>query len=205
MGLAKVAISALLGTSATALAFGAVIAMNRPVPPPPPPKESKEVSFQLAQQVKPPAPRPPPPAQRKPAAAPAPPSALLSASLAGMSFGLDAFEGAVIDGSEAAGATGGPVVMTAETVDDPPKAVERVAPQYPARARARAIEGFVTLSLLIGEDGVVRSLEVLEGSPPGVFEDVAAEAVRRWRFQPGMYQGQPVPVRVEQTLDFRLE
>jgi protein TonB len=205
MGLKRAVISALIGTSATVLVFGAVIAMNRPVPPPPPPKESKEVSFQLAQQVKPPAPPPPPPVQRKQAAAPAPPSALLSASLAGMSFGLDAFEGAVIDGSDAAGAAGGPVVMTADTVDDPPKAVERVAPEYPVRARARAIEGFVTLSLLVGEDGVVRSLEVLEASPAGVFDEVAREAVRRWRFQPGMYQGQPVAVRVEQTLDFKLE
>lgn len=193
------------GAVCTVLVLGGVIAMNRPVPPPPPPKKAKEVSFQIEAKAKPPPPPTPPPPRRQAPKRPAPPSALLGASLSGLSFGLDAFEQFAVDGSSAAGGSADDVVMTESTVDDPPKAVSRSAPEYPARARAKAVEGYVTLSVLIGEDGVVRDVQVLEAEPPGVFDEAARGSVRGWRFQPAMYKGRAVSVRVQQTLQFSLE
>lgn len=194
---------ALLGTNLVLLA---VLGLNRPVPPPPPPKEVKEVSFQVAQRTKPPAPKAPAPPPRVAPRSATPPAALLGASLAGLSFGLDAFQDVVVDGSSALdGAGTGEVVMTEATVDVVPRPIHRVPPEYPVRARAKAIEGTVTLSVLVGEDGSVRDVAVLEATPAGVFEESARDAMRQWRFEPGMYQGRAVPVRVDQPLNFALE
>ena len=50
----------------------------------------------------------------------------------------------------------------------------------------------------------VEDIVILEGTPAGVFEDAAKSAIRQWRFEPGEYEGKPVPVRVEQLLRFEL-
>ncbi len=206
MGWARHGAAALIGLGVTQLVALAVLGLNRPVPPPPPPKETKEVSFEIKPQTKPPPKKRAAPPPRAAPKTPAPPAAMLGASLSGLSFGLDAFQNLMVEGSSALeGAAAGDVVMTESTVDDPPKPVERVAPEYPSRARAKAVEGHVNLSVLIGEDGVVRDVQVLESEPAGVFDDAARTALRGWRYQPAMYKGRAVPVRVQQLLRFALE
>jgi periplasmic protein TonB len=46
---------------------------------------------------------------------------------------------------------------------------------------------------------ITRSLDRTFG-----LDEKAIEAVRQWRFVPGMLKGQPVPVRVSVVLDFTL-
>ena len=46
---------------------------------------------------------------------------------------------------------------------------------------------------------------VVESDPPDTFDDAAIEAARGWRFEPGRDEGNPVAVRVRQTLRFSLE
>ncbi len=43
--------------------------------------------------------------------------------------------------------------------------VNRVEPQYPAIAKAAHISGVVHLRAIIGKDGTVRELEVVDGNP----------------------------------------
>ena len=43
--------------------------------------------------------------------------------------------------------------------------VNRVEPQYPAIAKAAHISGTVHLRAIIGKDGTVRQLEVVDGNP----------------------------------------
>ncbi len=96
------------------------------------------------------------------------------------------------------------LVMTEKSVDKPPRAVQQVAPKYPPRAQAQSITGKVVLALLIGAQGDVQEVQVVSSEPPGVFDQAAIQAVRRWRFQPAMYKGSPVKVRAQQVLKFEL-
>ena len=52
--------------------------------------------------------------------------------------------------------------------------------------------GHVVVNLLIGIDGNVKAIKVLEADPPGVFEKAVIQAVRFWRFEPAVYDSQPV-------------
>lgn len=95
--------------------------------------------------------------------------------------------------------------------------VLRVSPIYPSWARLRYIEGWVDLEYTVLVDGSVVDPVVIDSSanrtsrtresmriPRGVFNDAALEAIVRWRFKPRVINGQPVPVRVVQRINFDL-
>jgi protein TonB len=89
--------------------------------------------------------------------------------------------------------------------DTAPRLVEHAAPRYPAEARRKGIEGEVRVSLLVGEDGRVREVRILEASPSGIFDESAREAARSWLFEPARRGGEPVLSRVEAPIRFELE
>lgn len=192
--------------AATATILGGILWLNQPPPPPSAKPTGTPVAFDVAPPRKPPPSKKPPPPRTPPPRTPPPPAAMLGANLSGLAFGISAFEGLAVGASDdVLGAGGAGVVMTESTVDVVPRPVSRSAPEYPARARARGLQGSVNLSVLVGEDGAVRDVVVLEADPPGVFDEAAKAAVRSWRFEPGQYQGRAVPVRVQQLLRFTLE
>jgi periplasmic protein TonB len=84
-----------------------------------------------------------------------------------------------------------------------PEAVTEVAPAYPAELRKAKIEGLVTLVFVINEDGRVEDPRVENSSRPE-FEKPALEAIRRWRFRPGVKDGQPVRTYVKRPFRFRV-
>lgn len=90
-------------------------------------------------------------------------------------------------------------------VDTPPKALERIEPDYPEAARRRNQEGSVKLLLEIDDLGRVQSAEVIEAQPPGIFDEAALIAARKTRFQPAMKEGRPVRSRGYQRMRFGLE
>ena len=96
------------------------------------------------------------------------------------------------------------VVMTEDSVDVVPKVRQRSAMKYPAKARAKGLTGYVLMNLLINGQGEVLKVRVLESSPPGVFDDVAIEGVKSWRFDAATYQGEPVQVWAKQKISFNL-
>ncbi len=63
---------------------------------------------------------------------------------------------------------------------------------YPAEARARGIEGSVTVYYDVTVEGAVRNAVVQSATPPGVFDAAALAAVRTWRFNPRIVNGEPV-------------
>ncbi len=159
-------------------------------PPPPAPKT---------------APRPKPRPRPKPTTAPPPPLAALGAGLSGIDVGLGTIDPGELDGDDQdLLGDDEAVVMTADTVDVPPRAVHRVPPSYPPKARAKGVTGEVVLSLLVETDGRVSEVRVESAQPAGLFERAAQEAVRRWRFQPARYQGKPVRVWARQRIRFQL-
>lgn len=76
---------------------------------------------------------------------------------------------------------------------------------YPARAKARKIEGFVTARLSISADGSVTDVDVVSSEPTGVFEREAVRAMYRYRFDPKMVNGEAVAQTAMQTVEFKLK
>lgn len=80
----------------------------------------------------------------------------------------------------------------------------RIPPDYPPRAGANQIEGYVILRFVVTESGAVADPEVLRAEPEGVFERAAKRAVLRWKYQPQIRNGEPVSVMTMTRVTFRL-
>ena len=94
--------------------------------------------------------------------------------------------------------------MTEDTVDVPPNARYRAPMDYPSNARKKSIEGFVVLNMLVGTEGQVEQVKVLEAEPQGVFDQVAMNSAEEWQFEAASYQGKKVKVWVRQRIAFNL-
>jgi len=77
------------------------------------------------------------------------------------------------------------------------KIIDRVQPVYPALARQTRIQGVVRLHVILHKDGTVQQLEVISGHP--LLVQAAIDAVRQWRYQPTLLNGEPV--EVDTTVD----
>ena len=83
-------------------------------------------------------------------------------------------------------------------------ALSKIPPQYPLSALQRGLEGWVKLTFIVTEEGMVQDPVVVDAKPRGAFEDSALAAVTRWRFRPVMEEGQPRAVRVILNVDFEI-
>jgi periplasmic protein TonB len=75
-------------------------------------------------------------------------------------------------------------------------------PAYPKMALTTRTQGVVKIQALIGRDGVIRNLEVVSG--PALLIAAAMDAVRQWRYQPTLLNGEPVEVITEIDVNFTL-
>ena len=69
-------------------------------------------------------------------------------------------------------------------------------PGFSDAARAAKFHGTVLLSIVVTTEGRATSIYVLKGAPFGLTTR-AIEAAQHWRFEPGLKDGNPVPVRVQ--------
>ena len=79
--------------------------------------------------------------------------------------------------------------------------MHRVPPVYPAQARLLRLEGTVILAAMVMEDGTVRDVKLVEGSP--VLAQSAVDAVKHWRYKPYELDGKPVKTETRITIDFK--
>lgn len=93
----------------------------------------------------------------------------------------------------------------ARQVDKQPKSIGVIEPEYPEDAARRNIEGTLKLMLKIDDLGRVQSAEVVEATPPGVFDEAALAAFRAARFRPAMKDGRPVRYQAYMRVDFKLQ
>lgn len=84
-----------------------------------------------------------------------------------------------------------------------PKLLSKTEPSYTEEARIAKLEGTVQLTGIIGTDGVAHDLQVLQSLSLGL-DQAAIRAVSQWKFQPGMKDGEPVPVIATIQVNFRL-
>jgi len=80
-----------------------------------------------------------------------------------------------------------------------------VAAQFPDIARARGIDGWVDLQFVVGTNGAVGEVAVVGAQPVGIFEQAALDAVRHWRYQPVLHDGQAVSQHARVRLRFTVQ
>lgn len=91
-------------------------------------------------------------------------------------------------------------------VDKSATPVVRVEPRFPMDALRSGISGWVKLSFTIDETGGVTDVEVVQAEPRGVFEREAVRALRRWKYQPQVLDGNAVrQTNLQVVLDFTLD
>jgi TonB family protein len=82
------------------------------------------------------------------------------------------------------------------------KIIYKVDPVYPPLAKQARVEAVVMLEVNVNEQGEVASVRVLRSHP--LLEQAAIDAVKQWRYQPTVLNGQLVPVVATVTVEFRL-
>jgi len=113
-----------------------------------------------------------------------------------------------VPGGQAGGVLGGIIGGIAGSNLPPPKAapsrirvggnvqqaklISQARPIYPPLAKQARIQGTVRLQAIIGKDGTIAQLELLSGHP--LLSQAAMDAVRQWRYQPTLLNGEPVEV-----------
>lgn len=83
----------------------------------------------------------------------------------------------------------------------PPELVYKVDPGYTLDAQKAKVSGTVMLAILIGTDGRVSDIHVLEKLEPGL-DARAITAVSKWRFKPAMHGDNPVAFRARAGVSF---
>ena len=84
------------------------------------------------------------------------------------------------------------------------KVLTKVQPTYPESARAAGVQGTVVLHAVVGMDGKLLSLQVLNSQIHPDLARAAVEAVSQWRYQTTLLNGQPVEVDTVITVNFKL-
>lgn len=97
-------------------------------------------------------------------------------------------------------ASGGAVTRTAI-----PRGGYQVQPRYPASARRQGAQGTTLLRVFVAVDGRVTEVNVERTAGHAELDEAAAEAVRRWRFEPARSGDTPVAMWVLLPVEFRLK
>jgi TonB family protein len=84
------------------------------------------------------------------------------------------------------------------------KLVHQVNPVYPERAQAQGVQGIVLLEAVISKEGSIRAMRVVNKLADPDLVTSAVEAVKNWRYEPTLLNGQPIEVVTTITVNFRL-
>ena len=77
-------------------------------------------------------------------------------------------------------------------------------PAYPSSARRLGVQGTTLLSVLVADDGRVANVLVTQSAGHPDLDQAAADAVRRWRFEPARRGTEKVAMWVQLPVEFRL-
>jgi TonB family protein len=76
-------------------------------------------------------------------------------------------------------------------------------PVYPAELKDLGVEGTVLLSAIIGKDGTIQNVKVVQ-TPDERLSKAAIEAVKQWRYEPARLNGEPIEVLSEIDMQYYL-
>jgi protein TonB len=89
-------------------------------------------------------------------------------------------------------------------LDQAPRAVVKMPPVYPYKAREQGVEGVVEVKILVRDDGSVGDIQIMDSRPKDVFDDAVINAIEKWRFEAGTIGGKKVTSWVVTSLHFKL-
>ncbi len=123
-----------------------------------------------------------------------------------------------IAGGSAGGVLGGIIGGTGGGMPPPPKPtqsrvriggnvqaakmIRQIQPLYPQIAKTAHVQGTVMLHAIIAKDGSVQELQYISG--PALLMRSAMDAVRQWKYQPTLLNGEPVEVDTTISVVFTL-
>ena len=84
-----------------------------------------------------------------------------------------------------------------------PKLIRQVKPVYPDLAVQSRVSALVILEAEVDTRGHVKAVKILRGHP--LFDDSALEAVKQWRYQPLLLNGEPTGFILTVTVNFNLQ
>jgi len=82
------------------------------------------------------------------------------------------------------------------------KMIRQITPVYPQIAKTAHVQGTVILHAIISKDGTVQELQYVSG--PALLMRSAMDAVRQWKYQPTLLNGEPVEVDTTISVVFTL-
>lgn len=87
-------------------------------------------------------------------------------------------------------------------IDQGPRKVYHVDPSYPGELRGKKVEGAASVIFIVDAAGKVTSPR-LEKSAHPAFAKPALDAVKQWKFEPGLKGGQRVACRMRVSIRFQ--
>jgi protein TonB len=82
----------------------------------------------------------------------------------------------------------------------------RIQATYPERAKERGIEGWVQIEFNVSPRGTVEDPKVISYHPSSIFNNSALRAIKRWKYNPKIVNGKPVPRNgLKVVLDFNFK
>ena len=76
-------------------------------------------------------------------------------------------------------------------------------PEYPPAALADKVAGVVVVKCVVRADGYLDEINIEKGDEP--FRTFVQKELKKWRYEPGQYQGQAISVRHTIEIRFRLK
>jgi protein TonB len=187
--------------------FVAPLEMVQPPPPPPPPPSGARAVVRAAPRVE----------VQQPQGFVAPidvPDQIKPEE--GLDLGVEGGVPGGVEGGVPGGVVGGIVTGLPQEAPPPParvvriggqikepKKIRSVAPVYPDLAVQSRVSALVILEAEIDVRGHVRTVKVLRGHP--LFDESAMEAVKQWRYQPLLLNGEPTGFILTVTVNFNLQ
>jgi TonB family protein len=95
------------------------------------------------------------------------------------------------------------MVFSEAEVDEPPREQSQTPLQFPEVARAARASGTLEVEIVIGRDGRVEAVTVLDSPHPSISRE-AERSIPKWTFQPGKNKGIPVRVKALKRIKFQL-
>jgi TonB family protein len=117
-------------------------------------------------------------------------------------FLMTAGKAPIAAGSGLPAATGREPIINVDNISQL-KLIKQVYPAYPELAKRARVSGKVILILEIDEEGTVAKVSIQSGHP--FLNEAAIDAVKRWKYQPILLSGEPVPAVATVTVIFNLD
>ncbi len=83
----------------------------------------------------------------------------------------------------------------------PARLIVSVSPVYPLAARTQRISGDVVVDAVIEATGKVGAMKIVSGNI--LLQQAAMDALRKWRYQPAILNGEAVTAHLQVTIQFR--